>query len=150
LSKIVSKSLDNSTPIRYYSYIERNTKPLRRTQMKTSLKNVKITARYAHKTNGKLNGLVTYAVRSSDGSTIYCTTLIRGEASACSCPSRKPCYHMIQLTQRETARQAKAVTVKIAKSDVKATIQPINKSAKTTDIGTKGHLNVARAFSLMR
>jgi len=55
--------------------------------MKTTLKNVKVVARYAHKTDGKLNGKVTYAVESSDGSTIYCTTLVDGKASGCSCPS---------------------------------------------------------------
>lgn len=73
--------------------------------MKTSLKEVKVIARYAHKTNGKLNGLVTYAVRSSNGETIYCSTLINGKASGCSCPSHKPCYHMKGLEQKESARQ---------------------------------------------
>jgi|SRR5579859_1020386 len=88
--------------------------------MKTSLKEVKVTARYAHKTNGKLNGLVTYAVRSSGGTTLYCTTLINGKASGCSCPSKCPCYHEKQLEAIEAervARQQEART--IAREDEK-------------------------------
>lgn len=70
-----------------------------------SAKQVHFIARYAHKTNKKLNGFVTYAVRSSNGNDIYCTTLINGKASGCSCPARKPCYHMTQLEAREAARK---------------------------------------------
>jgi len=88
--------------------------------MKTSLKEVKITARYAHKTNGKFNGMVTYAVRSSNGEVIYCTTLINGKASGCSCPSHKPCYHMHQLEEREWARYRAEVARKMAAQYVSA------------------------------
>jgi len=113
--------------------------------MKTSLKSVKVIARYAHKTNGKLNGFVTYAVRSSDGSTIYCTTIVNGKASGCSCPSHKPCYHITQLVAIEAARTPVA-----RKADESTTIQPIAKSAKATDVGKLGNLNTSKAFSLMR
>ncbi|OLD63823.1 MAG: hypothetical protein AUF65_01055 [Chloroflexi bacterium 13_1_20CM_50_12] len=92
--------------------------------MQTSLKSVKITARYAHKTNGKLNGIVTYAVRSSDGTTLYCTTLINGKASGCSCPSHKPCYHMKGLERKEAARTP--VVVVKSESNESTTIQPIS------------------------
>ncbi len=73
--------------------------------MKTT-KEVTIIARYAHKTNGKLNGTVTYLVRASNGVDTYCTTLIDGVASGCSCPSRSPrgCYHKHQLEAKEQAR----------------------------------------------
>src|SRR2546429_3021182 len=32
-------------------------------------------------------------------------SLIDGKASGCSCPSKKPCYHMTQLEEREAARK---------------------------------------------
>lgn len=67
-------------------------------------KEVLVLARYAHKTNGKLNGTVSYLVRSSNGKDTYCMTLIEGKASGCSCPSRKPCYHMKGLENKESAR----------------------------------------------
>ena len=112
--------------------------------MKTSLKSVKVIALYAHKTNGKLNGVVTYAVRSSDGSTLYCTTLINGNASGCGCPSKKPCYHMTQLVAIEAARNPI-----VRKSDESSTVMVDSKSAKATDVSKLGHLNTARAFSIM-
>lgn len=76
-------------------------------------KQVTVIARYAHKTQGKLNGIVSYAVRSSNGKDIYCTTLINGKASGCGCPAHKPCYHMVQLEQKEQERKAVAEVVAI-------------------------------------
>jgi hypothetical protein len=69
-------------------------------------KQVTIIARYAHKTNGKLNGTVTYLVRASNGVDTYCTTLVEGKASGCNCPSRSKngCYHKTQLEKKEQAR----------------------------------------------
>ena len=113
--------------------------------MKTSLKEVKIICKYIHKSNGKPNGRISYLVRSSNGKDIYCTTLMDGKASGCSCPSKKPCYHMIQLVAIETAHKPVA-----RKSDVKATVTAVSKSAKTVDVGKLGSLNTGRAFSLMR
>src|SRR5437899_1079223 len=72
--------------------------------MKTT-KQVTIIARYAHKTNGQLNGTVTYLVRSSDGKSEYCTTLVDGNATGCSCPARNgKCYHRVQLDAMEETR----------------------------------------------
>ena len=68
-------------------------------------KQVQVLARYIHKTDGKPNGRISYLVRSSNGKDTYCTTLIEGKASGCSCPSKKPCYHMTQLEEREAARK---------------------------------------------
>jgi hypothetical protein len=67
-------------------------------------KEVQIIARYAYKTNGKLNGTVSYLVRASNGVDTYCTTLIEGKASGCSCKARGNCYHKKQLEQKEAAR----------------------------------------------
>lgn len=71
---------------------------------KKAVKQVQVLARYAHKTDGQLNGIVTYCVRSSNGKDFYYTTLINGKASGCSCPAKKPCYHMTQLAALEVAR----------------------------------------------
>lgn len=49
---------------------------------------------------------VIYIVKSSDGSTEYTVSFFCGRATGCTCPSRKPCYHMIQLQRREDERQA--------------------------------------------
>lgn len=71
-------------------------------------------ARYSHKTNGKLNGIVTYAVRSSDNESVYCTTFIEGKASGCSCKSRNGrCYHRTQLAVLEASRKP-VVTEQVA------------------------------------
>jgi hypothetical protein len=78
---------------------------------KKTTKQVHFIARYAHKTDKKLNGIVSYAVRSSNGKDIYCTTFIEGKASGCSCPARKPCYHMVQLEAREALRRPIKATV---------------------------------------
>lgn len=68
-------------------------------------KQVTVIATYYHKTNGKLNGTVTYLVRASNGVDTYCTTLIDGVASGCSCPARTKCYHKKQLEAREQERR---------------------------------------------
>lgn len=74
-----------------------------------AVKQVQVLARYAHKTDGQLNGIVTYCVKSSNGKDFYYTTLVNGKASGCSCPSKKPCYHLKQLEILESARAAKVV-----------------------------------------
>lgn len=51
--------------------------------------------------NDKGNGTVLYTVRSSNGVDTYTTTLVNGKATACNCPSYKPCYHMTQLVELE-------------------------------------------------
>ncbi len=62
---------------------------------------VNVIARYFMKRNGH----VVYAVRSSNGVDTYCTTIINGKATGCTCPATKPCYHMIQLEAKEAARK---------------------------------------------
>jgi len=137
--------------------------------MAKQVKEVNVIARYAHKTNGTLNGTVTYLVRASNGVDTYCTTLVDGKASGCSCPAKSHCYHKTQLEVKEAARPfaakvlpvwtealvktgklvapAKAVKVsRLIEQAVKATVPTV----KTTDIGNRGNLNGARGFSLMR
>jgi hypothetical protein len=104
---------------------------------KKNAKQVQVIARYAHKTDGKLNGIVTYLIRSSNGVDTYTTTLVNGKATGCGCPAHKPCYHMTQLEAIEAARQSvKVVTSEPVES---TTIQP----AKATDIATIGTLNAS-------
>ena len=129
-------------------------------------KQVQVLACYIHKTDGKPNGRISYLVRSSNGEDTYCTTLIDGKASGCSCPSKKPCYHMTQLEAKEAARlfAAKVLPVwtadlvkagklaspaKVAKVIEKA-IAAKAPASKTTDLSKKGELNTGRAFHLMR
>jgi hypothetical protein len=61
---------------------------------------VQVVARYEVKRNGH----VVYAVRSSNGKDTYCTTVIEGHATGCTCPSRKPCYHMAGCEALESRR----------------------------------------------
>lgn len=75
-----------------------------------SSKTVNIIARYKIKKDHSfrpLIGHVAYLVRSSDGQSEYCCTLGNGKATGCSCPARKPCYHMKQLEVIEAARVTK-------------------------------------------
>jgi hypothetical protein len=81
-------------------------------------KQVQVIATYYHKKEGKLTGVVTYLVRASNGVDTYCTTLIDGKASGCSCPSRskKGCYHKDQLEQK--AQERKEVAQQFSASSV--------------------------------
>lgn len=49
-------------------------------------------------------GVVVYTVLSSNGKSIYHTTVVHGHATACSCISRKPCYHMASCEKNEQER----------------------------------------------
>lgn len=51
---------------------------------------------------------VVYLVRSSNGVDQYQTSLFNGKATGCTCPSKKPCYHMKGAEAREAARQEMA------------------------------------------
>lgn len=78
---------------------------------KASSKIVKVIARYLIKRNNH----VCYLVRSSDGKGTYCTTLDNhGHATGCTCPARKPCYHMLQLEALESERQPHAQEPELA------------------------------------
>ncbi len=73
-----------------------------------TVKQVQIIARYFV----KKTSFVVYAVRSSDGTSVYYTTLdTRGHATGCTCPARKPCKHMHQMEAREQARREAAAPV---------------------------------------
>lgn len=140
-------------------------------------KQVQILATYYHKTNGVKNGTVTYCVRSSNGKDFYYTTVINGEASGCSCPSRTKCYHMKQLENREQEKwiayrqelakklAAQFLTTQIVEQVAEKLVAPekpvkvakvikeaveAKVPASKTDISTKGNLNTGRAFSTLR
>jgi hypothetical protein len=82
-------------------------------------KEVQVIARYAHKTNGKLNGNVSYLVRNGGGKE-YCITLASNGNTACnhhepakkldipeSCESSKggrKCYHIKACQKQEEVR----------------------------------------------
>lgn len=66
-------------------------------------KRVQVIARYALKRNGKLNGVVFYKVRSSNGHDTYCVSCLDGIAVECDCPARKPCKHMKACTHMEAS-----------------------------------------------
>ena len=57
----------------------------------------------------KKNGIVVYQVRSSNGTDIYQVTVVRDHVNNCTCPARKPCYHMVQLQEREDERKTALV-----------------------------------------
>lgn len=73
-------------------------------------KQVQVIARYQLKKNGH----VVYSVKSSNGQDTYTTTLVNGKAAGCDCASRKPCYHMTQLEQREQGRKDAARAAMVA------------------------------------
>jgi hypothetical protein len=135
-------------------------------------KQVLIIATYYHKTDGKLNGIVTYLVRASNGVDTYCTTLINGQASGCTCPSqsKRGCYHKKQLEAREMQRRmiatqlaakrvptwvmhlvasGKLVVPAKAKAVESTTIQPTEwVKAVSTELGTRGHTVPSRQKAL--
>lgn len=76
--------------------------------MKTQkqVKTVQIIARISFKSDPRK---VCYSVRSSDGQSQYTTCLFNGKACSCSCPSKKPCYHMTGVEAYEAEREAKPV-----------------------------------------
>lgn len=74
-----------------------------KTRKPKQTKKVVVIARYFIKRNGH----VCYLVRSSNGKDTYCTTIIDGHATGCTCPAIKPCYHMTQLEQIERERMVK-------------------------------------------
>jgi hypothetical protein len=128
-------------------------------------KEVQIIARYAHKTNGKLNGTVTYLVRASNGVDTYCTTVIEGKASGCSCPAKSSCYHKKQLEAKEAGRPFAAKSLPVWTAELVKTgklvipgkariiaqaVEATVPAAKSTDLSKKGNLNGQRAFSILR
>jgi hypothetical protein len=97
----VSKVLDNNPSGGYTTYIAIEKQPNGgHKAMAKATKEVQIIARYTN----KRTGTVSYLVRSSDGKSEYCTTIIDGRASGCSCPAKSSCYHKKQLVALEAAR----------------------------------------------
>ena len=45
--------------------------------------------------------IVIYKVASSNGVDMYDVTLVNGKVNNCTCPARKPCYHMTSVQARE-------------------------------------------------
>lgn len=99
----------------------------------TATKAVQIIARYQIKRNGH----VVYLVRSSNGKDQYTTTIINGHATGCTCPARKPCYHMKQLEAREAEREQAACTEQANK----ARAQAAAREARLAQIDTWTHIN---------
>lgn len=71
------------------------------TATKKAIKIVQIIARVQFKIDARK---VVYLVRGSHGEQ-YETYMFAGKATSCTCESRKPCYHMIQLEAKEAERQ---------------------------------------------
>lgn len=69
----------------------------------TTTKVADIRYRVALKNNPRI---VVYIVRSSDDTTDYKVTVVRGKVSSCDCISHKPCYHMRDVQAREDERRA--------------------------------------------
>lgn len=94
---------------------------------KKSEKIVKIVARYALKTNGILNGIVCYRVRASKGTDTYCTTLVNGKSTGCTCPAYGTCYHITQLEAIEALRTGTTTTtVAVTLQTIDTLIEKIN------------------------
>lgn len=75
-------------------------------------KKVQLVARVAFKSNP---AIVVYLVRSSNSQDVYQTTLYAGNAASCTCPARKPCYHLTQVQAIEANRQEElAVAASVA------------------------------------
>jgi hypothetical protein len=107
--KLVSKCL---TDIRqsYIIPIDQETLNSQGEPPMKATKEVTVLARYAHKNRetGELTGVVTYLVRSADGKSQYCTTIVNGKASACSCDGNeryhRNCKHMKAVECKEAGR----------------------------------------------
>jgi len=110
----------------------------------TATKTVTVLARYQFKSSGH----VVYNVRSSNGVDTYCTTIINGKATGCTCPSHKPCYHMTGCEQVEAARALSAHCASEQDSALVESRQPVATSSEPRRLDAA--LNGSRAFHLMR
>jgi hypothetical protein len=76
---------------------------------KTEAKPIRIIARYWLKKSGH----IVYKVEASDGQGFYCTTVIDGHATGCTCPGHerghRTCKHMVHCEEREAARTPQQV-----------------------------------------
>lgn len=77
------------------------------TKTRKATKTVKVLSRIEFNADARK---VVYIVRSSNGADTYQTTLFAGKATSCTCPSHKPCYHMMGCETLESARSPFATT----------------------------------------
>jgi hypothetical protein len=96
--------LKNFTPSHKKDCIMKNQKTQKQ------IKTVQVIARIEFKSDSRK---VVYQVRSSNGADIYHTSLFEGRACSCTCPSYKPCYHMVQLEALEAAHREAKETARI-------------------------------------
>ncbi len=98
------------------------------------MKQVQIKARYALKHNDILTGVVCYLIRSSNGHDEYCTTVVNGKATGCTCPAHKPCYHMQQLEAKEAERKRQAALAAFKAADsIVSSSTPQKRATSTQD-----------------
>lgn len=109
---------------------------------KSTPKVVTVIARYSIKRNGH----VVYTFRGSHGEE-YCTTLVNGHATGCTCAARSRCKHMAHAEAKEQARTAHVEAVAAAgdKSYEQAVNEAyaqlgVTKKVSTATYGTCGHL----------
>lgn len=81
---------------------------------KTATKELTIIARAQFKNNPKAAG---YQVLSSNGVDKYEVTVYAGRVTHCTCPARKPCYHMTGVQEYEDVRQAERRAAFVAEFD---------------------------------
>ena len=85
------------------------------TKKQTAKKECIVIARYAFKTNGKMNGHICTLVRNGEGIEHKVWTHNNGCASSCDCEcfekshGRRKCYHVTQIEAREEARKQSAI-----------------------------------------
>lgn len=73
------------------------------TATRKATKTVQVIARIQFKDDARK---VVYKVRASNGRDTYETYFYDGRATSCTCPAHKPCYHMVQLEEKEAERAA--------------------------------------------
>lgn len=90
--------------------------------------------------------IVIYVVRSSDDSTDYQVSVVRGKVNSCDCPAKKPCYHMRDVQVFENERKAR-IAEENASAMVGLAQEIANEGAAKRELAP---LNGNREFSLMR
>jgi hypothetical protein len=113
-----------------------------RTRKPATPKTVTVIARYFIRRNGH----IVYTFRGSHGEE-YCTTVVNGRATGCSCPARKPCKHMAHAEAKEQARTTPVEAAAIAgdrtyEQAVSKAYEALGatKNVQTAVYGSCGHL----------
>lgn len=136
--------------------------------MKTSTKQREITilVRYEIKKDGYCKELNTFLKKDdvvlyieNDRGTRYYTILRRGRGvkHSCTCPARKPCYHITCCATIENERAAKLAAQRKAREaeqeeqELEALVRQVEyEQAKARDVATRGSLSSNRGFSLLK